>query len=169
MKTSQSPGRRRRAAVPRPGDLIDRLEDHPGAGGARQLRRAVGRVVVADDKSRWPTRGGRRPPSPRFTWRKRLPNEPLLVERRDDDRDLHRCRARLGGRASSRTLKSKTYGLVRTFALPPWQLRFRTAGWWFRRHGRRSRWCARRFRGCEQVAVQAPRKQPPDAHHQQDG
>ena len=50
------PGCARRAGIARPADLIDRLEHHLGTRGARDLRRPVGRVVVADDQLNMPSR-----------------------------------------------------------------------------------------------------------------
>src|SRR5262245_36614097 len=44
-----------RAAVAGARDLVDRLEDHRGARGARDLRGAVGRVVVTHDQFRGET------------------------------------------------------------------------------------------------------------------
>ena len=82
------PGSRCRAAVPCPGNLIDRLEDHPGASGTRQLSRAVGRVVVADNEFTAPRAACEGGHSGAHL-AQRLANEPLLVERGDDDRNFH--------------------------------------------------------------------------------
>jgi len=64
-------------------DLVHRLEHHAGARRTRDLGGAVGRVVVADDQL-CVVEGGHR-----FADRgQRAGEQRLLVERRNDDRNL---------------------------------------------------------------------------------
>ena len=67
-----------------------RLEFHPRAGRARDFRRAIGGIVVADDE--FPAAGAFEGPRRRLDAIKRPGEQALLVERRNDDRQLQaRC------------------------------------------------------------------------------
>ena len=80
--------RLRRAGVARAGDLVHRLEHHGRAGLARDGRGAVGGIVVADDELGVPAPARERRGC-RADGGERLRDELLLVECRDDDRELH--------------------------------------------------------------------------------
>ena len=70
--------------VPRAGDLIERLEDDSRTGRAGDFGGAVGGIVVTDDQLREPSaRPERRHRGADAL--ERLRQQPLLVERRDDD------------------------------------------------------------------------------------
>src|SRR5471032_1851942 len=100
----------RRAGIPRPRDLINWLKYDGRASSARDLRRAVGGVVVAHDHFHLPTalRKGFRP---RLDARERFAEQPFLVERRDDDGNFH-C-ANVAANVSSLKLQSPTMNLSR--------------------------------------------------------
>ena len=83
-------GRSRRARVACARDLIDRLEDDLCLFLARDEGGPVGRIVVADDE--FPAAGAVEGPRRRLDAIKRPGEQALLVERRNDDRQLQaRC------------------------------------------------------------------------------
>src|SRR5439155_4755526 len=76
------------AGIARPADLVDRLEYDLRSHALRDLRRAVGRIVVAHDQLGLPAE-----PSESFhggaNAGERAGQQPLFVERGNDDGDLH--------------------------------------------------------------------------------
>ena len=81
-------GGRRRAGIPGAGDLIDRLKHDGCARRARDFRRPVGGIVVADDEFALPTALGE-DFHRRFHRCERPAEQPFLVERGNDDRNFH--------------------------------------------------------------------------------
>jgi len=77
-------GGRRRAAVSRAGNLVDRLENHRRARRARDFRRPVGGIVVADNQFKIPAPLRERSRR-RFDLRERTAEQPLFVERGNDN------------------------------------------------------------------------------------
>ena len=78
------PARCRRPAVPRPRNLVQRLKNHRRPGRSRNLRRAIGRIVVTDNQLGRPAALGKYPHR-RLDLSQRLANQPLFVERGNDD------------------------------------------------------------------------------------
>jgi len=83
-------GRRRRAGIPRAGNLIDRLKHDVRARRIRDVRRAVGGIVVAHDQFNLPS-ALRKSTSRRFDLGERCAEQSFLVERRNNNRDFHRA------------------------------------------------------------------------------
>ena len=87
-KNQPLPARRRRARVARPGDLIDRLKDHPRPRRARQLRgrsvELLSQTTISIVQPISPERRARR-----LDAAQRRADQLLFIERRDDHRDFH--------------------------------------------------------------------------------
>jgi hypothetical protein len=75
------------AAVPRPRDLIDRLENHLGSGASRDFGSFVSRIVVAKDYFSFPAAFMKRSKR-RVDVAQSFAKTPLFVKRWDDRRDF---------------------------------------------------------------------------------